>query len=58
MIKVVVDYSTSWCGPCKIIEPKFIAMSETYEDVVFLKVSARISAAIGEGRRRKQVTES
>eukprot|EP00189_Rhodosorus_marinus_P009414 CAMPEP_0184737578 /NCGR_PEP_ID=MMETSP0315-20130426/372_1 /TAXON_ID=101924 /ORGANISM="Rhodosorus marinus, Strain UTEX LB 2760" /LENGTH=135 /DNA_ID=CAMNT_0027204851 /DNA_START=184 /DNA_END=591 /DNA_ORIENTATION=+ len=35
---VVVDYSTSWCGPCKMIEPKFQQMSEEYSDVVFLKV--------------------
>jgi thioredoxin 1 len=35
---VVVDYSTSWCGPCKIIAPKFDEFSETYKDVAFLKV--------------------
>ncbi|KAL1507394.1 hypothetical protein AB1Y20_008236 [Prymnesium parvum] len=35
---VVVDYSTSWCGPCKIIAPKFDELSETYKDVSFLKV--------------------
>ena len=35
---VVVDYSTSWCGPCKIIAPKFDEFSEQYKNVVFLKV--------------------
>jgi len=35
---VVVDYSTSWCGPCKIIAPKFDEFSERYTDVAFLKV--------------------
>jgi len=35
---VVVDYSTSWCGPCKIIAPKFDEMSEKYTSVKFLKV--------------------
>ena len=37
---VVVDYSTSWCGPCKIIAPKFDEFSEQYKNVAFLKVSA------------------
>ena len=36
---VVVDYSTSWCGPCKIIAPKFDEFSEKYTNVAFLKVS-------------------
>lgn len=35
---VVVDYSTTWCGPCKVIAPKFDEMSDTYADAVFLKV--------------------
>jgi len=35
---VVVDYSTSWCGPCKIIAPKYDEMSEKYTSVKFLKV--------------------
>ncbi len=36
---VVVDYSTSWCGPCKIIAPKFDEFSEQYKNVAFLKAS-------------------
>lgn len=36
---VVVDYSTSWCGPCKIIAPKFDEFSEQYTNVAFLKVA-------------------
>jgi thioredoxin 1 len=35
---VVVDYSTTWCGPCKVIAPKFDEFSEKYQDAVFLKV--------------------
>ena len=35
---VVVDYSTSWCGPCKIIAPKYDEFSEQYKNVAFLKV--------------------
>jgi len=35
---VVIDYSTSWCGPCKIIAPKYDEFSEQYKNVAFLKV--------------------
>lgn len=34
---VVIDYSTSWCGPCKIIAPKYDEFSEQYKNVAFLK---------------------
>jgi thioredoxin 1 len=35
---VIVDYSTTWCGPCKVIAPKFDELSDKYPDAVFLKV--------------------
>ena len=35
---VVLEMYTQWCGPCKIIAPKFKDLSEKYLDVVFLKL--------------------
>lgn len=35
---IVVDVSTKWCGPCKVIYPTIVAMSKEFPDVVFLKV--------------------
>ena len=35
---VVVDMYTQWCGPCKVMAPKFQELSEKYLDVVFLKL--------------------
>ena len=38
---VVVDFFTSWCGPCKILGPIFNEVAGTFEgkSVVFLKVN-------------------
>lgn len=41
---IIIDYSTTWCGPCKVIAPKFEELSETYGKdgaggSVFLKVT-------------------
>nr|WOE55162.1 PhM00028.1 [Neoporphyra haitanensis]WOE55263.1 PhF00030.1 [Neoporphyra haitanensis] len=35
---VVIDYSTTWCGPCKVVSPKFEALSDEHPSVVFCKV--------------------
>ena len=43
---VVVDYSTSWCGPCKIIAPKFDEFSEQYKSVTFLKVCMTLATQL------------
>ena len=34
---IVVDYSTTWCGPCKLVLPKYLELSTRFDDVVFLK---------------------
>ena len=34
----ILQFSASWCGPCKVISPKFDEFSEKYPDAVFLKV--------------------
>ncbi|KAF6162302.1 hypothetical protein GIB67_008431 [Kingdonia uniflora] len=35
---VVLDMYTQWCGPCKVISPKYKELSEKYLDVVFMKL--------------------
>ncbi|GAB2218474.1 hypothetical protein Droror1_Dr00001698 [Drosera rotundifolia] len=35
---IVLDMYTQWCGPCKVIAPKFQELSKEYLDVVFLKL--------------------
>ena len=35
---IVADFSAVWCGPCRMIAPKFEELSSTYEDVTFIHV--------------------
>ncbi|OVA01677.1 Thioredoxin [Macleaya cordata] len=35
---VVLDMYTQWCGPCKVMAPKFQKLAEQYLDVVFMKL--------------------
>lgn len=37
---VMVQYSASWCGNCRIMKPKFKKMSTEKEDIQFVIVDA------------------
>ena len=41
--KVVVQYSASWCGNCRIMKPKFKKLATEHEDVSFVLVDAENS---------------
>jgi thioredoxin 1 len=39
---VVIDFHAKWCGPCKMIAPKYQALSEKYTDVLFCKIDCDV----------------
>jgi thiol-disulfide isomerase/thioredoxin len=38
--KVVVQYSATWCGNCRIMKPKFKKLARENNDTVFVMVDA------------------
>lgn len=45
---IVVDFTASWCGPCRMIGPKFEEMSKEFTDVIFFKVDVDDSSDVAE----------
>ncbi|KAJ1539073.1 Cytoplasmic thioredoxin isoenzyme 2 [Cladochytrium tenue] len=45
---VVVDYFATWCGPCKMVAPKFALLADKYPDAVFLKLDVDAFPEIAE----------
>lgn len=44
---VVVDFTATWCGPCKMLAPKYEVLAEKYQDdVVCYKVDVDEAADI------------
>jgi thioredoxin len=48
---VVVDFFTTWCGPCKMIAPFIEQLSQKYPEVKFIKVDIEKNEAIAAPRR-------
>lgn len=38
--KVIVQYSATWCGNCRIMKPKFKKLASEMEDITFVIVDA------------------
>ncbi|KAL8517011.1 hypothetical protein ACS0TY_015301 [Phlomoides rotata] len=35
---VIANFSATWCGPCRIISPFFVELSEKHPSIVFLTI--------------------
>lgn len=46
---VVVDFTATWCGPCRYISPVFHELSAKYPCTIFLKVDVDELKAVSKG---------
>lgn len=45
---VIIDFTATWCPPCRMIGPIFEKMAEEYTDAVFVKVDVDDASEIAE----------
>ncbi|WVY91317.1 hypothetical protein V8G54_036831 [Vigna mungo] len=45
---VVVDFTASWCGPCRFISPIFADLAKKMPHVIFLKVDVDELSSVAE----------
>ena len=48
---IIVDFTATWCGPCRMIGPYFEQLSTEF-GIVFLKVRQRTSQQRGAAQQR------
>nr|CAG25528.1 thioredoxin [Suberites ficus] len=47
---VVIDFTASWCGPCKMIAPKFEEMEKQFTNVAFYKIDVDDNDEVAEAQ--------
>lgn len=38
VLKLVIDFTAAWCGPCKAMEPRVKEIASKYPEAVFSRV--------------------
>ena len=45
---VVIDFTATWCGPCKMVGPKFVELAPEFPNTVFVKIDVDQNADAAE----------